>query len=223
MQKQPSFLKNFVIGSRKIPVKAARFTNFKDKIILMKVLKWIGIVLVALLVLGYFFGMPYLREQTKKHSPEKIATYEAAGITLKVTYNSPSKKGRTIFGELVPYGEVWRTGANEPTTFSTDHDIFVGGEPLAAGTYSMWTIPNPETWTILLNSEVPDWGVTIWSGGAKTTRNPETDVLQVTVPSLTLPYPEEAFTIDFDIIRDAVYMRLAWDQTEVLVNINPAP
>ena len=187
----------------------------------MKVLKWIGIILVALLLLGYFFGMPYLREQTKKNSPEKTATYQAAGITLEVAYSSPSKKGRDIFGGLVPYGKVWRTGANEPTTFTTDHPITVGGEPLPAGTYSLWTVPNPETWTVILNEEVPDWGVTLISGGRKTTRDPEADVLQVTVPALQLPYPVEEFTIDFKIIREGVYMSLAWDQTEVLVEVKP--
>ena len=192
-----------------------------DKFLTMKILKWIGIVLVAVLLLGYFFGMPYLREQTKKHSPERTATYSAAGITLEVAYCSPSKKDRVIFGDLVPFGKVWRTGANEPTTFSTNQDIMVGGKPLPAGKYSMWTIPNQETWTIILNKEIPDWGVTLLSGGSETTRDPEADMLQVTVPALRMPYPEEQFTVDFKIIREAVYMSLAWDQTEVLVNISP--
>jgi hypothetical protein len=187
----------------------------------MKVLKWIGIILVLLLLLGYFFGMPYLREQTKKHSPERTATYQAAGITLEVNYSSPSKKGREVFGELVPFGEVWRTGANEPTTFSTDHDIYFGDNPLPAGTYSLWTIPNPDVWTLILNSEVPDWGVTLMSGGRKTTRNAEADVVQVSAAALNLPLAEEDFTIDFKIIRKGVFMSLAWDQTEVLVEISP--
>ncbi|WP_420593084.1 DUF2911 domain-containing protein [Robiginitalea biformata] len=187
----------------------------------MKIFKWIVIVFGALLLLFYFLGMPYLREQTKKHSPERTAQYEAAGITLKVNYSSPSKKGRTIFGELVPYDEVWRTGANEPTTFTTSGDIYVGGKPLPAGTYSLWTIPGREAWTIILNEEVPDWGVTLLSGGDKTTRDPEHDVVQVAVPALGLPSPVEDFTIEFDVISQDVFMRLAWDQTEVLVKVNP--
>ena len=187
----------------------------------MKVLKWIGIVVVLLLIAGYFFGMPYLREQTKKHSPQRTATYQAAGITLKVNYSSPSKKGRKVFGGLVPYGEVWRTGANEPTTFSTDHDIYFGEQPIPAGTYSLWTVPNQEVWTIILNSEVPDWGVTLLSGGRKTTRNPEADVARVSTAALNLPFAEEDFTIDFKIISKAVFMSLTWDQTEVLVEISP--
>lgn len=187
----------------------------------MKILKWTGIIVIVLALLVYFVGLPYLREQTKKASPERTAHYEAAGIALDVHYSSPFKKGREIFGGLVPYGQVWRTGANEPTTFTASKDIHVGGKPLPAGTYSLWTIPGPEAWTLILNSEVPDWGVTMLSGGSKTTRNPEADVLQVTVPSLNLPEVVEQFTIDFKLVRREMYMSLAWDKTEVLVAVNP--
>lgn len=187
----------------------------------MKILKWTGIVMVILVLLVYFVGLPYMREQTKKASPERTAHYEAAGIALDVHYSSPSKKGREIFGSLVPYDQVWRTGANEPTTFTTSKNIQVGGKPLPAGTYSLWTIPGREVWTLILNSEVPDWGVTLLSGGSKTARNPETDVLQVTVPALNLPEQVEQFTIEFKIVRREVYMSLSWDQTEVLVAVNP--
>ncbi|HSR60816.1 MAG TPA: DUF2911 domain-containing protein [Robiginitalea sp.] len=187
----------------------------------MKILKWTGIVLVVLVLLGYFVGMPYLKEQTKKISPERTAHYEAAGIALDVHYSSPYKKGREIFGGLVPYNQVWRTGANEPTTFTASKDIHVGGKPLPAGTYSLWTIPGPEVWTLILNREVPDWGATMLSGGKKATRNPDADVLQVTSPVLNLPDVVEQFTIDFKLVQRAMYMSLAWDQTEVLVAVNP--
>lgn len=187
----------------------------------MKTLKWILGILLALLLLGYFFGMPYLREQTKKHSPEREAVYEASGITLEVHYSAPFKKGRQIFGDLVPYNRVWRTGANEPTTFTTSHAIEVGGQPLPAGTYSLWTIPNPEAWTLILNSEIPDWGATLLSGGRKTTRNPDTDVLEVVVPALNLPDPIEQLTLEFQIVRKEVVLILSWDQTQVMVPIRP--
>ncbi len=187
----------------------------------MKILKWTGIILVVLVLLGYFVGLPLVREQTKKYSPERTAHYEAAGITLDVHYCGPYKKGREIFGSLVPYNQVWRTGANEPTTFTTNKDIHFGGESLPAGTYSLWTIPGPEVWTVILNSEVPDWGVTMTSGGSKTTRNPDTDVLQVAVPVLYLPDVVEQFTINFNLVRREMYMSLSWDQTEVLVAVNP--
>ena len=80
-----------------------------------------------------------------------------------------TKKGREIFGGLVPYNEVWRTGANEATTLTVNKDIKFGDQRLPAGTYSLWTIPQQTQWTVILNSEIPGWGV---SWGAKAARNP---------------------------------------------------
>lgn len=197
----------------------------------MKALKWIGGVLVVLFLLGYFIGLPYLREQTKKHSPERTAAYTERGFDLQVTYSSPSKKGREIFGGLVPYGKVWRTGANEPTTFTTGNAIRLGfetqaggGQTLQPGTYSLWTIPGPDQWTIIFNREVPDWGVTLSSLGRNTTRNPAADVLSLEAPVLKksgTPEVVEAFTIDFANPNgpEALFLEFAWDTVRVLVPI----
>ena len=124
----------------------------------MKILKWVLVVVVVLGLLGFFFGMPYMREQTKKNSPEKTATYAKNGLDLSVHYSSPFKKGRVIFGELVPYNTVWRTGANEPTTFTTATDLRVMGKVLPAGTYSLWTIPGEQQWSVVFNKESPRLG-----------------------------------------------------------------
>ncbi len=185
----------------------------------MKILKWILIVLAAVLLLFFFIGMPYLREQTKKHSPEKTNTYTRDGFDLSVSYSSPFKKGRVIFGELVPYDVVWRTGANEPTTFETKSDIRVIDKSLPAGKYSLWTKPGKDKWMVMLNSEIPDWGVTISSGGRETTRNPEKDVVQVEVPVEELSKSSESFTIDFE-DGEQLYLRIYWDQTQVKVPLN---
>lgn len=185
----------------------------------MKILKWILIILAALLLLFYFVGMPYLREQTKKHSPEKTAAYTFKGFDLSVNYNSPFKKGRVIFGELVPYDVVWRTGANEPTTFETRSDIFVVDKALPAGKYSLWTKPGKESWTVMFNSEIPDWGVTISSGGQETTRDPEQDIVQVEITVEQLNESVESFTIDFQ-DEGQLYLRLYWDKTQVKVPLN---
>lgn len=182
----------------------------------MKVLKWILIVLAALFLLFYFVGMPYLREQTKKHSPQQTNVYTNDGFDLAVHYSSPFKKDRVIFGELVPFDQVWRTGANEPTTFETKKDILVIDKELAAGKYSVWTIPGRNSWTLILNEEIPDWGVTLSSGGSETTRDPEKDVLQVTVPVEELSEPAESFTVDFD-KGDELYLRLYWDTMRIKV------
>ncbi len=185
----------------------------------MRVLKWILIVIAALALLFVFVGMPYLRKQTKKHSPEKTAMYTKGGLDLEVHYSSPFKKGRVIFGELVPYDVVWRTGANEPTTFSTATDIKIVDKNLTAGTYSLWTKPDRESWTVMFNTEVPDWGVTLSSGGRETTRVPESDVVSVEVPVSSLSESKESFTIDFE-DTDQLYLSISWDDTKVLVPIN---
>ena len=97
-----------------------------------KILKGLLIGAALLAVIGYF-GFGYMKSQTKRASPELVSTYKLDDVEIKVDYSRPSKKGRVIFGELVPYGKVWRTGANEATTFSTSKDIKVGGLPLAMG------------------------------------------------------------------------------------------
>ncbi|QCX00748.1 DUF2911 domain-containing protein [Aggregatimonas sangjinii] len=184
----------------------------------MKFLKGLLIVVIVLVLLGVFVGKPYMQKQTKKHSPERTATYTKNGMDLSVNYSSPSKKGRTIFGELVPFDAIWRTGANEPTTFTTNSKITVMGESLPAGTYSLWTKPNPEQWTVMFNKEVPDWGVTLLSGGKDTTRDPEQDAVEVTASVMPLTQEVEQFTISF---ADAggTQMCLSWDTTKVCVPI----
>ena len=185
----------------------------------MKKWKWILAIVALLVLLIAFVGLPYMREQTKKHSPQKTATFQEMGMDLSVSYSSPFKKGRVIFGELVPYNMVWRTGANEPTTFTSGSNIKVKGEDLPAGTYSLWTKPNKDSWTVIFNKEVPDWGVTISSGGRETTRNPDTDALIVEVPVTNLSQPEESFTIAFE-KSDMTYLTLFWDTTKIMVPIN---
>jgi hypothetical protein len=185
----------------------------------MKALKWIVGILVVLALLFYFVAMPFLRTQTKKNSPETTTTYTEGSYDLLVNYSSPSKKGRVIFGELVPYDKVWRTGANEPTRFETKTDIVVMGKPLAAGNYSLWTIPTESNWTVIFNSEIPDWGATLSSGGAEATRDPSADVLQVEAPVINMIQGQESFTISFE-ENNGLFLTFAWDTTKVQVPIN---
>jgi hypothetical protein len=112
---------------------------------------------------------------------------------------------------LEPYGKVWRTGANEATTFTTNKDLTIGGKNLPAGKYTLWTIPNKEKWTVIFNSKMYSWGVSF--GGAS--REAAADVLQVEVPVETLPAVQEQFLISFDEAVPA--MVLAWDMTKITV------
>ncbi len=185
----------------------------------MKILKWILIVLAVLGLLFFFVLGPYMREQTKKISPEDTVTYSQNGLDLSVNYSSPAKKGRVIFGDLVPYNVVWRTGANEPTTFTTATDIRIIDKTLPAGTYSLWTKPGKESWSVIFNTDVPDWGVTILSGGKETTRASEKDVVNVDVSVEATSQTVENFTIEFT-DTEQLYMDISWDHTLVKVPIN---
>lgn len=91
-------------------------------------------------------------------SPPQTAKGKAAGADITIAYGSPAVKGRTIWGELVPYGKVWRAGANEATTFETSQSIQVEGKSLPAGKYALFTIPQKEQWTVIFNKEPKQWG-----------------------------------------------------------------
>ncbi|WP_019670261.1 DUF2911 domain-containing protein [Eudoraea adriatica] len=185
----------------------------------MKVIKWILIILMALALLFFFVGMPYLKEQTKKNSPQKTVVYTENGMDLTIKYSSPFKKERVIFGGLVPYDTVWRTGANEPTTFTTNSKIYIIDKELPTGTYSIWTIPGRENWQVIFNKNVPEWGVTLTSGGKETTRMPEEDLVTVEVPVINLLETVESFTISFE-ETGQLYLSIEWDKTKVRVPIN---
>jgi hypothetical protein len=188
----------------------------------MRLKKWLigfGIAIAALFLVFKFVAWPYMKGETKKISPQKTETYTQNSFDLKVAYSSPKKKGRVIFGELVPYNVVWRTGANEPTTFTTASDIKIIDKKLPAGSYSLWTIPNKNAWSVIFNSEIPEWGVTLLSGGAKTTRNEASDVVVVEVPARSLSTEQESLAISFE-TKENFYLSLSWDQTEILVPLN---
>src|SRR5215475_3205891 len=92
-------------------------------------------------------------DKSKRPSPPATATGKVMAATITIDYSSPAVKGRKIWGELVPYDKVWRTGANEATLFSTDKEIKVEGKTLPAGKYSMYTIPGEKEWVIIFNSQ----------------------------------------------------------------------
>src|SRR6516225_6852741 len=107
-----------------------------------KVIVIVGIVLVVLAGGLYYYTQVY----TKSFSPETKEDFVDGNLKIRVVYSRPSKKGREIFGKLVPFGKTWRTGANEATTFETNTDLKFGDKELKAGKYSLWTIPGEQTW-----------------------------------------------------------------------------
>jgi hypothetical protein len=181
----------------------------------LNILPWIIGSLIVLSLLFIFVIGPILKSQTKKHSPEQHITHNQGDLELKVFYCSPSKKDRKIFGELVPYGEVWRTGANEASTFTTNKDLSIDGKTLAKGTYTLWTIPGETTWDLIFNSEMYDWGVKLTD--QKPAREPKYDALVTTVTVSNSLTTTESFTISFSDIETATLMTLAWDNVVVPV------
>ncbi|MDX1675255.1 MAG: membrane dipeptidase, partial [Longimicrobiales bacterium] len=135
------------------------------------------------------------------------AVGEVDGVGIVVDYGVPRKRGREIFGELVPFGEVWRTGANRATHATTDADLVVGGEALPAGTYTLFTIPGPEKWTLIISSATDING---------TSYDPAADFARVTMDVRALDDPVEDFTI---VVDPDGYLRMRWDRTEAYVPI----
>lgn len=172
--------------------------------------KFLKIVLgIAVVLAILFYGF---KTWTKSHSPEDVAEITRGDLNIKVNYCQPAVKGRNIFGDLVPYDKVWRTGANEATVISFSRDVSIEGQSLAAGTYSLWSIPTDSTWSIIFNKETGQWGTMYDESG---------DVLKVDVPSEKTTDKTELFTISMEANdADGAMMKLKWDQTLVKVRID---
>jgi len=145
-------------------------------------------------------------------SPVAIVSAHYKDTYLKITYSQPHKRERIIFGALVPYGQVWRTGANEATEITVTKDILINHQPLKAGSYSLFTIPDKDSWTIILNSELGLWGSYNY--------NSKLDVLRFDAPvQLMQGAVYEPFTIMVDQKNDKAEIVLAWDTVQVRIPI----
>ena len=134
---------------------------------------------------------------------------QTIGVTdVRLTYGRPSVRGRDIFGGLVPYGEVWRTGANEATTITFSDDVQIEGQPLAAGTYSLFTVPGRSEWTVVFNEEARQWGAYEYDRSR--------DALRVEVTPGEAPHPHEQMSFHFGNVSDSTaQVALVWDRTRV--------
>ncbi|WP_299888516.1 DUF2911 domain-containing protein [uncultured Lacinutrix sp.] len=150
----------------------------------------------------------------KPLSPKKTVVFEVDDIELEVFYNRPSKRNRDIFGALVPFNKVWRTGANEATTFETNKALKIGNDSLPAGKYTLWSIPNDTSWNVMFNSKQYKWGV---DETMKPMREPDFDVVTYTAPVEHLKKPVEQFTIAFDNSTDNLSLTMAWDFAKIVV------
>lgn len=157
--------------------------------------------------------------QTPAPSPTAKVEQGIGLTTVKLEYSRPSARGRQIFGELVPFGQVWRTGANASTKISFSDDVKLNGNDVPAGDYALYSIPGEEEWTIIIHKNTELWG----SGGY----NEADDLLRFTVEPMDVSYPYETFTIAFSDMSDPTNatLNLMWENTMVSFEIqtNPDP
>lgn len=160
---------------------------------------------IVYLILSMCFLASYAQE--KPASPKAEATGTIGGAKVKVVYSQPSARGRKIMGELVPYDEVWRTGANEATTIEFDKPVKIEGKDVAAGKYALFTIPGENQWTVILNKDHKQWGAYNYKQGD--------DVARVTVKPAKAPEFAETFNIAVE--KDGLLLK--WENTMVPVKI----
>jgi len=147
----------------------------------------------------------------------KSTALGASGKTVKIDYSSPRAKGRKIFGPssekaLVPYGEIWRTGANEATTFVADTNVTVGGKSVPAGSYTIFTVPKADAWTLVISKKTGEWG-TDYPGEKE-------DLARVPMAVSKTPSLVENFTIAFDSAGGKCTLRMEWENTRASVEVS---
>lgn len=176
--------------------------------------KAFAILAVGCLSLGLMAALGSAQgDKSSRPSPPAKATCALAdGKTITVDYSSPRAKGRKVFGGLVPFGEVWRAGANEATTFVTATDVMVGGNHVPAGNYTLFTIPNKDKWTLIISKKTGEWG-TDYAG-------PGEDLARIDMKVSATSAPVENFTIGFDKAGTGCALRMEWETTRATVEIS---
>jgi len=164
-------------------------------------------ILLAELTMG---AMP--AESQVLSPPAKAACKFADGKTVAVNYSSPRMRGRKIFGNLVPFGEVWRLGADDATSFATNADVIVGGKDVPAGKYTIFALPGAARWTLIISKQTGEFGIPY--------PGENYDFARVEMKLSKLPSPLENFTISFDSAGTSCTMKLDWETTRAAVAIS---
>jgi hypothetical protein len=168
-------------------------------------------VTVTSLALG---AVALCRAEGKRASPHESVSATVGGKKITIEYGRPAKKGRDIFGGLVPWDKVWRTGADEATTFTTDGDVTIGDLKVAKGSYALFTIPGQKSWQLIVNKKPKQWGS--FSYDAKD------DLGKTTLKVSAAPAPVEQFTIALEPAGDKkLNLKLSWDKTVATVAVTP--
>ncbi len=155
-----------------------------------------------------------LAQEDKSKRPSPPANAECKftdGKTIKVDYSSPRVKGREIYSGLVPYGQVWRTGANEATSFVTNANLTVGGKDVPSGSYTIFTVPNKDKWTLIINKKTGEWGIPY--------KYEADELARVDMQVSATSAPVENFTISFHEMGNGCHMYLDWENTRATVEL----
>lgn len=173
--------------------------------------KVFGAIAVLTLVVPSFAQMSSNGEQ-KRPSPPAQATVNLKGQTITVDYSAPSMRGRKIMGELVPYGKVWRTGANEATKLKTPIPIHIGTLAVPAGSYTLFTIPSDSGWKLIVNKQTGQSGLAY---------DEQQDLGRTSMTTTSTPSPVETFIIHFDKTSGKhTELHLTWESTDVSVPVS---
>ncbi|HLZ92588.1 MAG TPA: DUF2911 domain-containing protein [Candidatus Acidoferrum sp.] len=170
---------------------------------------WSSLVLCSLISVAA--GAARQDKSSRPSPPAKAECKLAGGKSVSIDYSSPRAKGRKIFGGLVPYGQVWRAGANEATTFVTGSDISVGGTTVPAGRYTLFAVPGESKWALVISKKTGEWG-TAYPG-------PEDDLARIDMKVSKTAAPVEDFTIAFDQSGSGCTLRMEWENTRASVDV----
>jgi hypothetical protein len=138
--------------------------------------------------------------------PEQAQCKFSDGKTITVDYSSPRLKGRKVGGEVAPYGQIWRTGANEATTFVAGADLKVAGKDVPAGSYTVFTLPTADAWTLIINKHTGEWGIPY--------KYESEELMRVPMSVSQTPALVENFTISFDQTGGGCALQLSWGNTQ---------
>ena len=182
-------------------------------------MKKFALIAVAVFAIATFASAQIAMSEDKSKRPSPPASAECKlsdGKTVKIDYSSPRAKGRKIFGTasekaLVPYGEVWRTGANEATTFVTSGNLTVGGKAVPAGSYTLFTVPKADEWWLVISKKTGEWG-TDYAGEKE-------DLVRVPMKVSKNGPPMENFLIAFNQAGGKCTLNLEWETTIASVDI----
>jgi hypothetical protein len=153
-------------------------------------------------------------QQDKSKRPSPPAQTECklpGGKMIHIDYSSPRMKGRKVYGGLVPYGQVWRAGANEATTLTTGANLAVGGKDVPAGTYTLFTVPMEDKWTLVISKKTGEWGVPYPGEGD--------DFARVDMAASKLGSPMENFTINLSSSGGGCALQMDWESTRASVDL----